>query len=309
MMIGSPNGSGAPAQNNQTVIVTGAAGLLGRYVAQRFATAGWNVTGIDRVAGLPGDDFNTAIVDLTDHSAALDAIRSADCLIHCAAIPRPTGVDAQTVFTTNMALMYNAIAAAEARQIPRIIYASSFSVLGLPFAPQPVEIAFLPIDESHPVAPQDVYALSKWLGEEMLDAWCRRTKMTAVSLRLPWIQTADSFPREVAPRRKTPDAALDLWAYIDAEDAADAFLAASTGLITGHERLFVTAADTYSDVQSATLIKQHMIDTHLRQPLDGHRSLIDCGKAETTLGFRARRSWRDYPVAEAGRTAHAGENP
>lgn len=308
-MIGSPNGSGVSADKRKSVIVTGAAGLLGRLVAQRFATAGWNVTGIDRVAGLPTDDFDTAIVDLTDHCASLDAISSVDCLVHCAAIPRPTGVDARTVFTTNMALMYNAVAAAEAHHIPRIVYASSFSVLGLPFAPQPVEIAFLPVDETHPVAPQDVYALSKWLGEEMIDAWCRRTKMPAVSLRLPWIQTADSFPREVAPRRKTSQAALDLWAYIDADDAADAFLAASAAPIEGHERLFVAAADTYCDVASTMLVSQHMADTPLRQPLSGHWSMIDCRKAETTLGFRACRSWRDYPAAETGQTAPAGENP
>ena len=299
MVIASPNGHEAAAGHGRTAIVTGAAGLLGRHVARRFVAAGWNVTGIDRAADPSADDFDVTIVDLANHSEALDAIGAADCLVHCAAIPRPTGMDAQAVFTTNMALMYNALAAAEARRIARVVYASSFSVLGLPFAPQPVAIARLPVDEDHPIAPQDVYALSKWLGEEMLDAWCRRTTMNAVSLRLPWIQTAESFLREVVPRRETPDAALDLWAYIDAEDAADAFFVASTAPIRGHERFFVAAADSYCEIPSATLAEQYMADTQLHRPISGHDSLIDCGKAATILGFRALRSWRDYPIAGA----------
>ncbi len=277
------------------VIVTGSAGLLGRHVASAFAAAGWSVRGIDQTPHEAGAGIDVAVADLTIPEAAREAIGDADCLVHCAAIPRPTGSPPKTVFDTNIALMYNAISAAEAYGIKRFVYASSFSVLGLPFAPMPVQISWLPVDERHPVAPQDMYALSKWLGEEMLDAWVRRTRTTAVSLRLPWVQTAASFAREVGPRRRSSDAALDLFAYVDAHDAADAFVAAARADIEGHERLFVCAADTYSEAPTASLVATHMPDVQLRLPLAGHTGLIDSTRAEQTIGFRARRSWRDYP--------------
>ena len=89
----------------------------------------------------------------------------------------------------------------------RLVYASSMSVLGYPFFVTPIAPLYLPIDSAHPVAPQDAYALSKWLGEEVVEAAVRRRPdLTAVSLRMPWIQTAATFPRDVAGRRAAGDA-------------------------------------------------------------------------------------------------------
>ena len=306
----SKNLSDAPAgaRRNRpgTVAITGAAGLLGRHVARRFVADGWDVSALDRTARPAEGGGECHVADLADRETAIAAIGPVDCLVHCAAIPRPTGLAPETVFGTNMALMDNVIAAAEAYGIGRILYASSFSVLGLPFAPRPVRIERVPVDESHPVAPQDVYALSKWLGEEMVDAWCRRTGGTAISLRLPWIQTAESFAREVVPRRTTPEASLDLWAYIDAEDAADAFLAAAIADVRGHERAFVAAADSYSETPTRALVDRHMPDVDRRGPLSGHRSLIDCARARSVLGFRPGRSWRDYGLADTDEAARDG---
>lgn len=275
----------------QTVVVTGSSGLLGRHVVAGFAQAGWTVHGIDCVQA---GDGNGTVADLRDLQTVLSVIGPADCLVHAAAIPRPTGVAPKTVFDTNVQLTYNIIEAAERHRIGRIVYASSFSVLGLPFAPTPVELRYLPVDEAHPVAPQDVYALSKWLGEEMLDAYVRRSGRTVVSLRLPWIHTADSFVAQVLPRRDTPDARLDLWAYIDAEDAADAFIAAARADITGHERLFVAAPDTYSEEETGQLLAKYMADVPCKRPLQGFDGLIDISRARSALGFAPSRSWRQY---------------
>ena len=87
---------------------------------------------------------------------------------------------------------------AEAQGIMRIVLASSFSVLGLPFAPRPVTLHAFPVTEDHPTAPQDLYAVTKWLSEEMVDAWTRRTGGSAISLRMPWLQSAATFAPEVS---------------------------------------------------------------------------------------------------------------
>ncbi len=271
------------------VIVTGAAGLLGSHVATAFRSAGFDVTAIDSVAA-----EGCIRVDLTDPVATSKAFGEADCVAHIASIPRPVGHEAADVFDTNMRLMFNVQTAMEKAGIGKLLFASSFSVLGLPFAPRPVEIAYLPVDENHPVAPQDVYAVTKWLGEEMVDAWVRRTGGSAVSIRMPWIQTASSFAKDVVPRRKRTESALDLWAYIDARDAAAAFVAAANAKLSGHSRFFISAADTYSEEETPALLAKAYPNAALKTGLGGFSSVISNAAAHALIGFEPQHSWREY---------------
>lgn len=277
------------------IVVTGAAGLLGRHVAEIYRDAGFEVTALDREArGVAG----VIDADLIDPTVASRFIADADCVAHVASIPRPVGYDAGDVFRTNMTLMFNVLAAMETANISRMLFASSFSVLGLPFAPRPVDLKYLPVDENHPTQPQDVYAVTKWLGEEMVEAWARRTGGSAISIRMPWIQTPTSFMSEVAKRRLTDEASLDLWAYIDARDAARAFLLAATAETTGHQRFFVSAADSYSETPTADLVAACYRGIDVRLPLEGHRALLSNDRAKSLIGFAPKNSWRDYPALD-----------
>lgn len=279
------------------VVVTGAAGLLGRHVAEIYRHAGFRVTGLDRESrGIDG----VVEADLMDPDVAARYIRDADCVAHIASIPRPVGYAAGDVFQTNMTLMFNVLSAMEAAGIGRMVFASSFSVLGLPFAPRPVDLKYLPVDEHHPAQPQDVYAVTKWLGEEMVDAWTRRTGGSAISLRMPWIQTPASFMTEVTKRRLTEDSNLDLWAYIDARDAGRAFVLAAEACTTGHERFFISAADSYSETPTADLVAARYGAIELRAALEGHCALLCNERAEDLIDFIPQYSWRDYPAATAG---------
>jgi nucleoside-diphosphate-sugar epimerase len=75
-----------------------------------------------------------------------------------------------------------------ALSINRIVYASSVSVLGFPSFVQPLAASYGPIDEAHPLLPEDAYALSKRIGEEVADGFAPG-RLTVVSLRLPRIHT------------------------------------------------------------------------------------------------------------------------
>ncbi len=276
------------------VAVTGASGLLGRHVCEALLAAGHRVTGIDTVAptmALPA----FLQCDMTRLDDTILALRGADAVVHAAAIPRPTGRVPREVFATNVAATYNVVEACVVLGIERLIYASSFSVIGFPFNPQPVDLSYLPLDESHPVGPQDSYALSKWLGEEIVETGVRRRAFAAVSLRMPWIQTRESFPRDVVPMR--PDrarAAASLWSYLDGSDAGSAFLAAVESRAAGHLRLFLSAADTFMEEATEPLVREAYPDVPLRGPLPGHSTVIGIAAAHDALGFAPRRSWRDY---------------
>jgi nucleoside-diphosphate-sugar epimerase len=199
-----------------------------------------------------------------------------------------------------MATAYAALEGARRCDVPLFIYASSFSVLGYPFAPVLPTPVFLPIDETHPVGPQDIYATTKWLGEELVESFVRQNAFRAVSLRMPWVQTPESFAREVGPRRRTRDAAADLWAYIDARDAGFGFVQALGWRGPGHLRCFLSAADTYSEQPTRELVSEFYGNgPKLRRPLDGHASLIDTALAKEELRFVARHTWRDYPLSGA----------
>lgn len=278
---------------DMNVIVTGSSGLLGRHVAEAFVSAGHEVLGIDIAPPAQGA-WRHVSADLTDLGLTLQLVRDAEAVVHIAAIPRPTGKAAAEVFRTNVAAVYNVVEAAALASAGRFVYASSFSVLGYPFAERLTSPAYLPIDQHYPIGAQDAYGLSKWLGEEVVDAAVRRGAFSAVSLRMPWVQTPGIFFETVGPRRQTPDAAWDLWGYIDARDAADAFLKALAWDGLGHLRTFVNAADTYSDIPTADLVKSAFPSVPLKQPLEGYVSVIDNAHARMTLGFEPRHSWREY---------------
>jgi nucleoside-diphosphate-sugar epimerase len=278
------------------VIVTGSSGLLGRHVAAALVAAGHDVLGLDVTAPAAGAGWQHITVDLTDLGQTLQLIRNAEAVVHIAAIPRPTGLPAGHVFQTNMAACYNVVEAAVLSGAKRLVYASSMSVLGYPFFEQPVAPAYLPFDSAHPVAPQDAYALSKWLGEEVVaSAVRRRPELSAVSLRMPWIQTADTFLRDVVERRRRAAlVARDLWGYLDARDAADAFLAAVEKPLDGHHRLFISAADTFMETETEALVKAAYPDAEIRAPLPGHATVFGLSEARDMLGFQPKHGWRDY---------------
>lgn len=285
------------------VAITGSSGLLGRHVAAAFVDAGHEVLGIDSAVPPAGAGASHVTADVTDLGALIQLVRGTEVLVHVAAIPRPTGRDPATVFRTNVAAIYNAVEAAALAGAARFIYASSFSVLGYPFFERPVTPPYLPVDGAHPIGAQDPYAVSKWLGEEIVEAAVRRGALpAAVSLRMPWIQTPQTFFQEVGRRRRTAEASRDLWAYLDAEDAADAFLCAAGCPVEGHLRLFLSAADTYMDESTEPLAARCFPGSRLAKPMPGCAAAIDTAAARSALGWTPRRSWRAYPHPEASDT-------
>lgn len=277
------------------VIVTGSSGFLGRHVAAHLARSGHAVLGIDISPPPAGFDGWTHITaDLTDPATALELVRDAEVVVHIAAIPRPTGRTAGDVFHTNVGSTFNVVEAARLARIPRLVYASSFSVLGYPFGEPFVPPRSLPVDEEHPVDAKDPYGLSKWLGEEIVEAAVRQGGLSAVSLRMPWVQSPESFAAQIGPRRKTADAVRDLWSYIDVRDAAEGFRLALDWQGEGHLRVYLSAEDTYLEEETMSALKRVLPEVPLLQPLDGFAGLISNRLAQEKLGFSPSHSWRDY---------------
>ncbi len=283
-------------RNSQRVAVTGGSGLAGSFVVQALVEAGYEVLCLDRAApAAPICPYK--IADATDLGQMVTCLQGMDAVVHFAAIPRPTFEPADVVFRTNTQAMFAVLEAAALLQIKRIVYASSISVLGYPFYARFFEPEYAPIDEAHPRAPQDVYALSKHLGEEMAAAYARRTDMTIISLRMPWIHTPETFERQITPLWANPAAgASNLWSYIDARDVGLACRLSLEADLRGHEAFFIAAEDTFMPIPTADLLRAHYPHTELRPGLEGRASVLSSARAKAQIGYIPRFNWGMYEL-------------
>ncbi|PIL35400.1 hypothetical protein GSI_02126 [Ganoderma sinense ZZ0214-1] len=124
--------------------------------------------------------------------------------------------------------------------------------------------------------------------ELQADAIVRRhPSMRVASLRLSWsVPSREAATRGDSERRKN-----DLWGYVQHESGAEAFLlavpAGESGKWSGHERFFITAPDTASDVPTMELYERYWKDVPIKEgkDLSGHKGFFDCSKAERLLGW------------------------
>lgn len=158
------------------VLVTGAAGFLGRHTAQHFKDKGWEVTGFDLQED-EGSEIETIVGDLTSSSEVNEAVAGCDVVVHIGAIGDVylAGEQPTLAAEVNVVGTSNVVEAALSHQA-RVVYASTWEVYGEP--------EYEPIDEKHPTAPDHPYNITKLGGESLLLAACRLRELSAIALRL-----------------------------------------------------------------------------------------------------------------------------
>ncbi len=276
-----------------SVVVTGGSGLAGSQVVEFLVQAGYRVLNVDR-AKPSLDNAPYHLIDLEDLGQVYGCLAGAEAVVHLAAIPRPVFHTGEVVFRTNVMSTFNVLEAAANLGIQRVVYASSISVLGFPFFYRPLAPRYVPIDEEHPKLPQDPYGLSKYIGEELAEAFVRRCDMTVISLRLAWIHTPETFKQQLVPMWDDPSAgASNLWGYIDGRDVAQACQLALEVDLSGHQPFFIAAPNTFMKTPTVALMRQFYPDAEIRR-LEGTQSLFSSARAESRLGFKAQHTWESY---------------
>jgi nucleoside-diphosphate-sugar epimerase len=294
-----------------TVAVTGSSGKLGRHVVAHLTDHGHRVIALDRSADPDSAAAAFVRTDLTDTGQVLEALGGVDdvhdgvdAVVHLAAIPAPGLLPNSATFANNIAATHNVFAAARRLGIRSVVWASSETVLGLPFgnrsghdAPDQSPPPYLPVDEDYPPRPNSTYSLVKTLEEEMARQFCRwEPALTMVGLRFSNVMdTADyaEFPSfDADPRARS----WNLWGYIDGRDGAQAVRLAleHTGRGGGGVEVFVIAnADTVMSRSSAELAAEVFPDVPVTRPLGEHETLLSIDKARRVLGYAPAHSWRD----------------
>jgi nucleoside-diphosphate-sugar epimerase len=211
---------GAPAR---TVLVTGAAGFVGRRVSRALAAAGWRVTGLDCTAPPEGAtafaDFRTC--NLLDDTAVTGLTAEFAAVVHLAGLL--PGAGRGPMFAVNVGGT-SAVLEHAAGADTHVVLLST----GLVYGQQPA-----PFVEEMTCAPRDPYAQSKLAAEAVVGAWSRATSGTATLLRPSVLYGADAAPAMLlvslmrALRKEEPfamTAGEQLRDFLHVDDAAGAIV-------------------------------------------------------------------------------------
>jgi nucleoside-diphosphate-sugar epimerase len=286
------------------VVVTGGSGKAGRAVVADLNEHGYDVVSVDIAASLDPDE-PTLVADLTDLGQTIESLRGADAVVHLAAIPAPRIVPESETFRINMMSTYNVFSAAVELDLERVVWASSETLIGLPFDRE--QPRYAPIDENHPRLPEFHYALSKLAGEVIAVQFSRWSGIPFVALRISNIMEESDYElRFPGFWDDTSIRAWNLWGYVDARDVAQAVRLSLTADLVGAEPFLIAAADTCMTRNSVDLMADVYPDVPIRGELDGRQTLLSIDKARRLLGYDPQHSWRDHVAETTSGTSPAG---
>jgi nucleoside-diphosphate-sugar epimerase len=290
------------------VAVTGGSGKLGRAVVAELLEHGYEVHILDQSPPPTQPRSRSAFtrVALTDYGQTVDALtaiddrhRGLDAVVHLAAVPGPGMATNAATFANNIACSYNVFAAARLAGIRNVVWASSETVLGLPFETPP---PYIPVDEEYPARPESSYSLAKHLDEQMAAQFARwDPRLKIIGLRFSNVMEPHDYAAFPGFDADPSLRKWNLWSYIDARDGAQAVRLALEYQQPGLEVFIIANADTVMATRtSASLAAEVYPDVPVLRELGEHETLLSIDKARRLLGYRPRYSWRDQVKPNGG---------
>ncbi|MBK8276135.1 MAG: SDR family oxidoreductase [Nitrospira sp.] len=306
-------------------VVTGGAGFIGSHLTELLLHKGYNVIVVDnltsgRISNLKAATSNPRYTfvqaDIRDLPSLQPAFREVDWVFHLAGLADivPSIEMPAQYYSTNVTGTFNVLECARMCGARRFVYAASSSSYGIP--------DIYPTPESSPIKPQYPYALTKYLGEELVLHWAQVYKLPALSLRLFNVygtrsrtsgaygavfgvflaQKLNGHPYTVVgDGKQTRD-----FTYVT--DVAGAFLAAAESSVTG-VAMNVGSGNHYSVNRLVELLGGSVV--HIpKRPGEPDCTFASVEKIETFLSWKAKvtfeagvemmlrniNDWKDAPV-------------
>ena len=194
-------------------------------------------------------------------------------------------------------MLYNVLDASRLLGIRKVVAASSECALGYIFAKRPIPVKYYPIDEEHPIDPQDGYGGSKAVGEDLCRSFASAYGMQAVSLRFGRVVFAESDYEEIISTSQADPEVFKrfFWSYVDVRDVATACRLALETDGLGAEVFNIIAADSQQETPTNELMAEHYPEAEDRtNRREGTFSPHDSSKAGRLMGWEPRHSWRMY---------------
>ncbi len=288
------------------VLVTGGAGFIGSHLSRELRRQGHEIKVIDNLSGgrketiadlLDQPNFEFHQLDIRDAEAITPLFADVDWVFHLAGLADivPSIERPRAYYETNVSGTFNVLEAARAANVKRFVYAASSSCYGL--AEQ------FPTPETAAIKPQYPYALTKYLGEELVMHWAQLYQLPVVSLRLfnvygPHARTTGAYGAVfgvflaqkinnkpftvVGDGTQTRD-----FTYVT--DVANAFIAAANSDICG-EIMNVGSGGTYS-VNHLVGLLGGAIEYIPKRPGEPDCTFADTGKIKEKLDWQPQVSF------------------
>ena len=229
------------------VLVTGCAGYLGSHLIPALEAVGHEVAGVDLLATSRQGD---RVADLTQEGAAAQLLAGVEVVVHTAAIHPWKPYTDNEYMDNNIKPVHHVLKGALEQGVRRVVYTSSIAAMG--YGP---ELAELPLNESAPARPDDLYGTTKWFGEILCQRVSRHSALETVCMRPPAF-----FP--------LPELQRGLWllgVWADVSDIVAAHVAAvGAAMPSTHEAFWCTAPapygpDDFADLRAnpAAAIERH----------------------------------------------------
>lgn len=274
------------------IAITGAGGTVGREVVKLCSQKGHKLIQIYREeTSTDNPNSETRVADLaSSYADTVAAFKSAEAVIHLAAIPNPVDKEDSLVHSNNVNAAFNGFRACGELGIKKICYASSVNAIGLAYANQPLEFDYFPIDEDHPMKPTDAYALAKQETEIQAQAfvnWFQGTRIAC--LRIHQVAPMEEVRKEHEQDWEA-SAVKQLWSWVSPQATARACLQAveNSDNWEGCEVFNIVAPTTTQSTPSVELAKKYFPEARIRPGLEGNSAFWTIEKAERLL------KWNHY---------------
>jgi len=277
------------------VLVTGGSGLVGKYVVDELIKHQHSVAVLDLKP--PSQKVQFHNVDVLDLRGVIASMAGYDVVVHMAGIPHPLNDPAEKVFSVNVNGTFNVLEAAAQNGVRKVVFTSSESTLGFAFMKNPMSPEYVPIDEEHPLRPQDPYGLSKVICEQICRTYSARCGIRTVCLREPWIWVPEGKETDLYRKlvKEYHQWRNNLWAFVHVYDVAQAHrLAVEKDLPGLHEALFISAKENWAGIDSRALVASFFPDvTDIRKGFAGPASFLSYTKARNQLGYEPHHTVHD----------------
>jgi len=310
----------------KVAIVTGAAGFIGSHLCERLVGEGFYVLGVDNLSigrsenikAINSRDFKLVIADICtirpkDFEINLESVTQ---IFHLGALADivPSIRNPIEYFRVNVQGTLNILEIARNTSITKLVYAASSSCYGIP--------SKYPTPESSTISPKYPYALTKYLGEELVLHWGLVYKLPVISLRLfnvfgPRARTSGTYGAVFGVFLAQKKAGKPLTVVGDGSqtrdftyvtDVVEAFISAAKSGVQ-NEIFNVGSGGTYSVSQLATLLGGDIVEIPER-PGEPACTFADIAKISKVLGWSPKvsfeegvekmlenlESWKDAPV-------------
>ena len=317
------------------VLITGGAGFIGSNLVDSLLKENVSLVILDnystgRIQNLEHvkNDIEIIECDISIKSDWTQKFKDVDCVFHLAALADivPSIENPTNYFNSNVTGTFNVLQACTENDVKRFIYSASSSCYGIPDK--------YPTPEISKIKPQYPYALTKYLGEELVLHWCKVYNLSSLSLRFfnvygPRSRTSGTYGAVfgvflaqklankpftvVGDGKQTRD-------FTFVSDIVDALICAAKSNIKG-EAINIGSGNTYSVNKLVELLKGEKIYIPKR-PGEPDCTWADISKVKKLLKWEPQikfekgikiildniEYWKEAPVWDEQSIAKATEN-